>query len=215
MKTNETVFLVDDEPALLKAMGRLLKAEGFAVQAYDSAVKFLSSANKEGAGCILLDQSMPGMSGMELQHELVQADSALAVVFITGNGDIPMSVRAIKAGAVDFLTKPVKDSELLAVIRTALEKSHSMLEAKAEIKEWRQRHSALTAREKEVLLYVVQGIPNKTIAADLGVVEQTIKIHRGRVMTKMEAYSLAQLVLMTDRLGINRSQNLPRRNKDS
>jgi len=155
------------------------------------------------------------MSGMELQHELVQADSALAVVFITGNGDIPMSVRAIKAGAVDFLTKPVKDSELLAVIRTALEKSHSMLEAKAEIKEWRQRHSALTAREKEVLLYVVQGIPNKTIAADLGVVEQTIKIHRGRVMTKMEAYSLAQLVLMTDRLGINRSQNLPRRNKDS
>ena len=202
MKQPETVFLVDDEPALLKALSRLLKAEGFAVQAYDSAVKFLSSANKDGAGCILLDQSMPDMSGMELQQQLVQADSALAIVFITGNGDIPMSVRAIKAGAVDFLTKPVKDSELLAVIRTALEKSHSMLEAKAEIKEWRQRHAELSVREKEVLLHVVKGLPNKLIASNLGVVEQTIKVHRGRVMSKMGVDSLAQLVLMTERLGL-------------
>ena len=202
MKQPETVFLVDDEPALLKALSRLLKAEGFAVQAYDSAVKFLSSANKDGAGCILLDQSMPEMSGMELQQQLVQADSALAIVFITGNGDIPMSVRAIKAGAVDFLTKPVKDNELLAVIRTALEKSHSMLEAKAEIKEWRQRHAELSVREKEVLLHVVKGLPNKLIASNLGVVEQTIKVHRGRVMSKMGVDSLAQLVLMTERLGL-------------
>jgi len=202
MKQPETVFLVDDEPALLKALSRLLKAEGFAVQAYDSAVKFLSSANKDGAGCILLDQSMPEMSGMELQQQLVQADSALAIVFITGNGDIPMSVRAIKAGAIDFLTKPVKDNELLEVIRTALEKSHSMLEAKAEIKEWRQRHAELSTREKEVLLHVVKGLPNKLIASNLGVVEQTIKVHRGRVMSKMGVDSLAQLVLMTERLGL-------------
>ena len=202
MKQPETVFLVDDEPALLKALGRLLKAEGFAVQAYDSAMKFLSSANKDGAGCVLLDQSMPGMSGMELQQQLVQTDSPLAIVFITGNGDIPMSVRAIKAGAIDFLTKPVKDNELLAVIRTALEKSHSMLEAKAEIKEWRQRHAELSVREKEVLLHVVKGLPNKLIASNLGVVEQTIKVHRGRVMSKMGVDSLAQLVLMTERLGL-------------
>jgi len=202
MKQPETVFLVDDEPALLKALSRLLKAEGFAVQAYDSAVKFLSSANKDGAGCVLLDQSMPEMSGMELQQQLVQADSALAIVFITGNGDIPMSVRAIKAGAIDFLTKPVKDNELLEVIRTALEKSHSMLEAKAEIKEWRQRHAELSTREKEVLLHVVKGLPNKLIASNLGVVEQTIKVHRGRVMSKMGVDSLAQLVLMTERLGL-------------
>lgn len=202
MKHPETVFLVDDEPALLKALGRLLKAEGFAVQAFDSAMKFLDSANKDGAGCILLDQSMPDMSGMELQQQLVQEDSALAVVFITGNGDIPMSVRAIKAGAVDFLTKPVKDSELLAVIRTALDKSKEMLEAKAEIKVWRQRHAELSTREKEVLSLVVKGLPNKHIAANLGVVEQTIKVHRGRVMSKMGADSLAQLVLMTQGLGL-------------
>jgi FixJ family two-component response regulator len=145
---------------------------------------------------------MPGMSGMELQQQLVQTDSPLAIVFITGNGDIPMSVRAIKAGAIDFLTKPVKDNELLAVIRTALEKSHSMLEAKAEIKEWRQRHAELSTREKEVLLHVVKGLPNKLIASNLGVVEQTIKVHRGRVMSKMGVDSLAQLVLVTERLGL-------------
>jgi FixJ family two-component response regulator len=133
MKHSETVFLVDDEPALLKALGRLLKAEGFAVQAFDSAMKFLSAPHNNGAGCILLDQSMPEMSGMELQQRLIQEDSALAVIFITGNGDIPMSVRAIKAGAVDFLTKPVKDKELLAVIKTALEKSRTMLTERAEI----------------------------------------------------------------------------------
>jgi FixJ family two-component response regulator len=130
MKHPETVFLVDDEPALLKALGRLLKAEGFNVQAFDSASKFLSSPHREGPGCLLLDQSMPEMSGMELQQRLVKENSALPVIFITGNGDIPMSVRAIKAGAVDFLTKPVNDKELLSVIRTALERSRAMLGGK-------------------------------------------------------------------------------------
>jgi FixJ family two-component response regulator len=200
MKHSETVFLVDDEPALLKALGRLLKAEGFAVQAFDSAMKFLSAPHNSGAGCILLDQSMPEMSGMELQQRLIQEDSALAVIFITGNGDIPMSVRAIKAGAVDFLTKPVKDKELLAVIKTALEKSRAMLAERAEISEWKQRHAELSAREKEVLFHVVKGLPNKQIAANLGVVEQTIKVHRGRVMSKMGVESLAQLVLVAERL---------------
>jgi len=200
MKQSETVFLVDDEPALLKALGRLLKAEGFAIQAFDSAMKFLSAPHNNGAGCVLLDQSMPGMSGMELQQRLIQEDSALAVIFITGNGDIPMSVRAIKAGAVDFLTKPVKDKELLAVIQTALEKSRAMVAARAEITEWKQRHAELSAREKEVLFHVVKGLPNKQIAATLGVVEQTVKVHRGRVMSKMGVNSLAQLVLVAERL---------------
>jgi FixJ family two-component response regulator len=200
MKHSETVFLVDDEPALLKALGRLLKAEGFAVQAFDSAMKFLSAPHNNGAGCILLDQSMPEMSGMELQQRLIQEDSALAVIFITGNGDIPMSVRAIKAGAVDFLTKPVKDKELLAVIQTALEKSRAMLAERAEINQWKLRHAELSTREKEVLFYVVKGLPNKQIAANLGVVEQTIKVHRGRVMAKMGVESLAQLVLVAERL---------------
>lgn len=200
MKQSETVFLVDDEPALLKALGRLLKAEGFAIQAFDSAMKFLSAPHNNGAGCVLLDQSMPGMSGMELQQRLIQEDSALAVIFITGNGDIPMSVRAIKAGAVDFLTKPVKDKELLAVIQTALEKSRAMVAARAEITEWKQRLTELSTREKEVLLHVVKGLPNKQIAATLGVVEQTVKVHRGRVMSKMGVDSLAQLVLVAERL---------------
>ena len=200
MKHSETVFLVDDEPALLKALGRLLKAEGFAVQAFDSAMKFLSAPHNDGAGCVLLDQSMPTMSGMELQQRLLEEDSALAVVFITGNGDIPMSVRAIKAGAVDFLTKPVKDKELLAVIQTALEKSRTMLSARAEITEWKKRYAELSAREREVLSHVVKGLPNKQIAVTLGVVEQTIKVHRGRVMSKMGVDSLAQLVIMAERL---------------
>jgi FixJ family two-component response regulator len=200
MKHSETVFLVDDEPALLKALGRLLKAEGFAVQAFDSSMKFLSAPHNNGAGCVLLDQSMPGMSGMELQQRLIQEDSALAVIFITGNGDIPMSVRAIKAGAVDFLTKPVKDKELLAVIQTALEKSRTMLSERAEITEWKKRYAELSTREKEVLSHVVKGLPNKQIAVTLGVVEQTIKVHRGRVMSKMGVDSLAQLVIVAERL---------------
>jgi FixJ family two-component response regulator len=200
MKQSETVFLIDDEPALLKALGRLLKAEGFTVQAFESALAFLNAPRHTGSGCIVLDQSMPEMSGMELQQRLVQEDSALAVIFITGNGDIPMSVRAIKAGAVDFLTKPVKDSELLAVIRMALKKSKEMLHSKAEFNEWKQRHAALSKREKEVLVYVAKGLPNKQIAKELGVVEQTIKVHRGRVMSKMGVDSLAQLVIMAERL---------------
>ena len=200
MKNSETVFLVDDEPALLRALGRLLKAEGFTVQAFDSAMKFLSAPHNNSAGCVLLDQSMPGMSGMELQQRLLQEESALAIIFITGNGDIPMSVRAIKAGAVDFLTKPVKDKELLAVIQTALEKSRTMLSARAEITEWKKRYAELSAREREVLSHVVKGLPNKQIAVTLGVVEQTIKVHRGRVMSKMGVDSLAQLVIMAERL---------------
>jgi FixJ family two-component response regulator len=200
MKQSETVFLIDDEPALLKALGRLLKAEGFTVQAFESALAFLNAPRHTGSGCIVLDQSMPEMSGMELQQRLVQEDSALAVIFITGNGDIPMSVRAIKAGAVDFLTKPVKDSELLAVIRMALNKSKEMLHSKAEFNDWKQRHAALSKREKEVLVYVAKGLPNKQIAKELGVVEQTIKVHRGRVMSKMGVDSLAQLVIMAERL---------------
>ena len=196
----EMVFLVDDEPALLKALSRLLNAEGFAVQAFDSAKKFLDTPRHKGSGCIVLDQCMPKMSGIELQQELARENSALALIFITGNGDIPMSVRAIKAGAVDFLIKPVNDKELLQVIRTALEKSRSMLEAKAELAELQQRHSALSTREKEVLILVAKGLPNKQIAGFLGVVEQTIKVHRGRVMSKMEVDSLAQLVLVAERL---------------
>jgi RNA polymerase sigma factor (sigma-70 family) len=150
---------------------------------------------------------MPGMTGMELQRELVAEGSSLAIIFLTARGDIPMSVRAMKAGAVDFLTKPVKDKNLISTIHTALKKSLDLQALKKERDNIRQRFETLTDREREVLQNVVKGLPNKQIAALLGLVEQTIKVHRSRVMAKMRADSLAQLVLLSERLGITGQQS--------
>ena len=196
------VYLVDDEPALLKALTRLLKAEGFKVRAFESALDFLGTSLASGGGCMVLDEAMPDMSGAELQQRLNTLESPLAVVFLTGNGDIPMSVRAIKLGAVDFLTKPVKDEELLAAIRLGLKKTSEMVRQKEELKELRARHAALTGREREVMAGVVQGLPNKQIAGLLEIVEQTVKVHRSRVMEKMGATSLAELVIYAEKLGL-------------
>jgi FixJ family two-component response regulator len=150
----------------------------------------------------VLDESMPGMTGSQLHEQLVQENSHLAVIFLTARGDIPMSVRAMKAGAVDFLTKPVKDLELMAVIRNALTNSSQLLQKNFELAELHQRLQRLTSREKEVFGHVARGMPNKQIATLLGLVEQTIKVHRGRVMAKMGADSFAQLVLHAERLGM-------------
>ena len=196
------VYLVDDEPALLKALTRLLKAEGFKVRAFESALDFLGTSLASGGGCMVLDEAMPDMSGAELQQRLNTLESPLAVVFLTGNGDIPMSVRAIKLGAVDFLTKPVKDEELLAAVRLGLKKTGEMVRQKEELKELRTRHAALTGREREVMAGVVQGLPNKQIAGLLEIVEQTVKVHRSRVMQKMGATSLAELVIYAEKLGL-------------
>ena len=196
------VYLVDDEPALLKALTRLLKAEGFKVRAFESALDFLGTSLASGGGCMVLDEAMPEMSGAELQQRLNTLESPLAVVFLTGNGDIPMSVRAIKLGAVDFLTKPVKDEELLAAIRLGLKKTSEMVRQKEELNELRVRHAALTGREREVMAGVVQGLPNKQIAGLLEIVEQTVKVHRSRVMQKMGATSLAELVIYAEKLGL-------------
>jgi len=202
MTDSPTVLLVDDEPALLKALTRLLKAEGFTVKAFQSASDFLAAPRPVGPACMVLDEAMPGMTGTELQKRLNEESSNLAVVFITGNGDIPMSVRAIKSGAVDFLTKPVKDNELLTAIRTALKKSAEQVAAQDELRSLLSRLALLSTREEEVFQHVVRGIPNKQIAMILGVVEQTVKIHRSRVMSKMGADSLAHLVLIAERLGL-------------
>ncbi len=196
------VYLVDDEPALLKALTRLLKAEGFTVRAFGSALDFLGAAVAAGPGCVVLDEAMPGMNGSELQQRLQTLGSCLAVIFLTGNGDIPMSVRAIKGGAVDFLTKPVKDEELLAAIRLGLGKAAEMVVARGEIDGLKARHAMLSAREREVMIEVVRGLPNKQIAGNLEIVEQTVKVHRSRVMHKMGAGSLAELVLFAEKLGI-------------
>lgn len=202
MTNSPNVILVDDEVDLLKAMSRLLRAEGFHVATHESAASFLAAPRPEGPACLLLDESMPGITGSDLHRHLTGEASHLGVVFLTARGDIPMSVRAIKAGAVDFLTKPVKDLDLIAVIRSAIEKSADLLEKNKELLELRNRHSRLTKRENEIFYHVASGLPNKQIAAILGLVEQTVKVHRGRVMAKMGADSLAHLVLAAEKLGI-------------
>jgi len=200
-----TVFLLDDEPGMLKALTRLLKAEGFAVQTFTSAKTFLESYRPETLSCLVLDVAMPELNGLELQERLTQSGLLVPIVFLTGHGDIPMSVQAIKAGAVDFLTKPVKDADLLRAVRAALQLATEQRELIVEISLLRQRYSSLTARESEVMARVVAGQLNKQIAADLGIGEHTVKVHRARVMEKMGVDSLADLVRAAERLGAGKT----------
>lgn len=202
MRTNATIYLVDDEPGILKSLTRLLRAEGFAVCCHGSAAEFLASYEPGQWGCLVLDVAMPGIDGLELQRRLGGEEASLPIVFLTGHGDIPMSVRAIKAGAVDFLTKPVDDVELLRAIRAGLDRSEARRLRAEGLRLWRERHGRLTPREQEVMRHVIAGKLNKQIAADLGTGEQNIKIHRGRVMAKLEVESVAELVRVADRLGI-------------
>jgi len=202
MNSGSIVFLVDDEPGMLKALGRLLLAEGFDVRAYRSAEEFLRAHQATEAGCLVLDIAMPGIDGLELQQRLTLNGSRMSIVFLTGHGDIPMSVRAIKAGAIDFLTKPVNDAQLLTAIRSALsnaEEQNKMIPGTAVL---RERLDRLTRRERQVLDHVIAGKTNKRIANELFTGEQNIKVHRRRVMDKMCAGSLAELVRMAERLDL-------------
>ncbi len=201
---NAIVFLLDDEPGMLKALTRLLKAEGFTVQAFTSAKSFLESYRPETLGCLVLDVAMPELYGLEFQERLTRAGLLVPIVFLTGHGDIPMSVQAIKAGAVDFLTKPVKDADLLRAVRVALQRAIKQRDLISEIALLRQRYASLTRRESEVLAHVVAGQLNKQIAGDLGTGEHTVKIHRARVMQKMGVVSLADLVRAAERLGLEK-----------
>jgi FixJ family two-component response regulator len=200
--STSTIFLVDDEPGMLKALKRLLEAEGFAVRAFTSAKAFLDSYQAEELSCLVLDVAMPELNGLELQQRLTQRGVPLPIVFITGHGDIPMSVKAIKAGALDFLTKPVKDVDLLRAVRAALQRAAEQGESISEMTLLRQRHSNLTPREREVMAHVVAGELNKTIADALGIGEHTVKVHRSRVMEKMGVESLADLVRAAERLSL-------------
>jgi len=194
MMSNKTVYLIDDDAAVRHALGVFLESTGYVVRAYASAVDFLAECNTVHGGVLLLDQRMPGMSGMELQARLGQLGIILPIIFITGHGDIQMSVAAMKAGAMDFLEKPFDNSELLKRIREALKK------AAGKRKEWEQKSDAeqrcatLTSRELEVMRYIVQGKSSRNIAAELGVSNRTIEVHRARVMAKMGADSLPDLV---------------------
>jgi FixJ family two-component response regulator len=198
----KTIFLVDDDPGVLKALSRVLREEGWGVETFASAEAFLARNERPAEGCLVLDVSMPGQDGLALQQRLAAAGALLPIVFVTGHGDIPMSVQAIKAGASDFLTKPVQAQALVAAIRAAIEQDLSARNADADAVELRQRLANLTPREREVLGAVAAGRRNKKIAGDLGVVEQTVKFHRARIMEKMQAASVAELMHMAARLGI-------------
>jgi FixJ family two-component response regulator len=193
---NAIVFIVDDDDAVRDSLRLLMKSVGLQARAFDSAESFLRSYRPETTGCLVLDIRMPGMSGIELQRELARRDYSLPIIFITAHGDIPMAVEAVRNGAVDFVQKPFDDGELVAKIRGALSESLRKQEDDQERAEVRRRASTLTAREREVMGQVVQGKANKVIAGDLGVIQRTVEIHRARVMEKMQAGSLAQLVRM-------------------
>jgi len=204
--TNEkfTIFIVDDDAAVLKALSRLLRAMGYDIQSYTSPQEFLTRHNATVPGCAVLDVSMPGLDGLELQQAMTAGGAPRPVIFVTGKGDIPTSVRAMKAGAVDFLTKPVSDSDLLGAIARAKEQDTTSRQMQAELASIQAKIATLTPREREVFAHVVAGRLNKQIAADLGTVEKTVKVHRGRVMEKLGVRTLADLVRLAERAGISR-----------
>lgn len=196
---SQKIFVVDDDPFVLKGLSRVLRSAGLEVVTFSSPREFLEQHDPRAPGCLVLDLAMPGLNGLELQAALTAEGSAIPIIFLTGHGDIPMSVQAMKGGALDFLTKPVHDEDLLKAVRTALEKDRVERQIHAELDDIHERLATLTPREREVLTHVVSGQLNKQIANDLGTVEKTIKVHRARVMEKMKAQSLAELVRMTER----------------
>lgn len=199
------VFLVDDDDSVRKGLGRLIKSGGYDIQTFISARGFLESGDyKNGPACLVLDVRMPGLSGLDLQQELQAANATLPIIFITGHGDIPTTVRAMKAGAVDFLPKPVKDVVLLRAIEQALARAVRDSAERDALEAQSQRLNTLTPREREVMALVVSGLLNKQIAFELGTVEKTIKVHRARVMQKMGVNSLAELVRLAERAGIGK-----------
>lgn len=198
-----TVIVVDDDASVRKALGRLLRSAGFNVELRGSAEEFLRQAPENSPACLVLDVHMPGLSGLDLQRELSERDINLPIIFITGRGTVPMSVKAMKAGAVDFLPKPFDDDALLSVVGSAIEKDRHARHEQAEREEINQRLESLTPREREVLELVIIGKLNKQIASELGTSIKTIKVHRGRVMRKMNVKSVAELVHLTERVGIH------------
>ena len=195
-----SVFVVDDDPAVLKSLSRLLRTVQLTVVTFDTPQEFLDRHDPGAPGCLVLDMKMPGFSGLELQQALTTHASAIPIIFLTGHGDVPMSVQAMKLGAFDFLTKPVNDDDLINAVHAALEKDRIARQARDELHEIEGRLATLTPREREVLTHVVSGKLNKQIAYDLGTVEKTIKVHRARVMEKMKVQSVAELVRLTERV---------------
>ena len=197
-----TVFIVDDDPSARRGLARLARTAGFTVEAFASAREFLESSQGDGPGCIVLDVKMPGLSGLDLQAEMNKAKYSMPIIFLSGCGDVPMTAHAMKEGALDFLTKPVDRDQLLNAIRAALERDSVAREEHAGLETIRARLARLTPREFEVMTFVLAGLLNKQIAYELGIAEDTVKIHRGRVMSKMGVVSVAELVRLTQRAGV-------------
>jgi len=199
-----TVFVVDDDVSVRESLEGLIGFEGWRVETYSSAEEFLSRQRFHGPSCLVLDVSLPELNGLDLQTRIGADRTDMPIIFITGHGDVPMSVRAMKAGAVEFLTKPFSAAEMLSAIRNAIDRSAAALDHEAEINSLRDRYATLSRREQQVMALVVSGLMNKQVGGELGISEITVKAHRGRVMQKMDAGSLADLVNMAVRLGIPR-----------
>jgi FixJ family two-component response regulator len=196
------VFVVDDDLSMREALSDLIASVGLLVEAFKSAQEFLEHNRPDAPCCLVLDVRLPGLSGLDLQRELIRSEAPIPIIFITGHGDIPMSVRAIKEGAVDFLTKPFRHQDLLDAIQRALETDRTARQERTRVTELRRRYESLTKREREVMKLIVSGLLNKQIAGELGTSEVTVKIHRGHIMLKMKAGSVVELVRMAEKLGI-------------
>lgn len=192
------MYVVDDDVSVREAIRNLLRSVGLKVESFRTAQDFLVS-DPRGLGCLILDVRLPGASGLELQRQLIERNREIPIIFITGHGDIPMSVKAIKAGAVEFLTKPFRDQDLLDAVQQAIDRDLERRSREQEMSDLRERHASLTPRELEVMRFVVRGLINKQIASEMGVTESTVKMHRGQLMLKMKAESLADLIRAAER----------------
>ena len=201
--SDATVFIVDDDPLILDALKQLIKSVGLGAQTFSSAEEFLEQDLPETPSCLILDIRMPRLSGFDLQDELAKRGLTIPIIFVTGHGSVPLSVRAMKGGAVDFIQKPFEDQDLLDAIHHAIEKDRQTRMEQAEIREIKRRVESLTPRENEVLVLTTAGMLNKQIAYDLGMSENTVKTHRARIMRKMKVTSLAELVRLTEKAGIH------------
>jgi len=200
------IAIVDDDPSVRKGLERLIRSVGWKTETFASAQEFLARPGTEAPGCLVLDLQLPDVSGLDLQKRMAEVGLETPIVFLTGHGDIPASVQAVKAGAIEFLTKPVDEQDLLKAIQEAVERDRRTRQQHAHMRELRDRYESLTAREQEVLLQVISGLLNKQIAAGLEITEDTVKFHRGHIMRKMRADSFADLVRMAENLGIRSHQ---------